>query len=67
MRQGQEASAKIGLDRAKAALDAERERRKGDQDAAQMLHQRDIDHRNVMLDAAKIALDNAHKRSQPAA
>jgi len=67
MRQGQEAAATIGLDRAKAALDAERERRKGDQDAAQMLHQRDIDHRNVMLDAAKIALDNAHKRSLPAA
>ena len=61
-RDAAEAQAKIGLDRASAANDAEKERAENDRKTQDMLHSHEMDRRNVMLDAAKIALDQGQKR-----
>jgi hypothetical protein len=57
-----EARHQLGLAGAKAANEAQHDRDANDRDTVKMLHDHEVDRRNVMLDAAKIALDHGLAR-----
>src|SRR5262249_25959732 len=50
MREGQESQHRMQLEMAKAGVSAEAERRASDREAERLLHEHEMDRRNVMLD-----------------